>query len=160
MLIKKAPEKFNARENLSIFLAGSIEMGKAEDWQKRVTKQFEPYDVLILNPRRDDWDSSWVQSINDPQFSEQVSWELEAQESCDIILMYFSPETQAPITLLEFGLFANSGKLRVCCPEGYWRKGNIEVCCDRYNIPLYTDLDLMTDTIIEEVYARLQLKQE
>ena len=34
---------------------------------------------------------------------------------------------RAPITLLELGLFARSGKLIVCCPDGYWRKGNIEV---------------------------------
>jgi len=130
MIVKKAPEKYELNK-LSIFLAGSIEMGKAEDWQTKVTKKFEPYDVLILNPRRNDWNSSWKQSINDPQFNEQVTWELEAQEDCDIIVMHFCPETKSPITLLELGLFAKTGKIRVSCHEDFWRRGNVEMVCDR-----------------------------
>ena len=160
MLVKKAPEEFDVSEKLSIFLAGSIEMGRAEDWQAKTTEKFSAYDVLILNPRRDNWDSSWEQSIEDKNFKEQVNWELEAQERCDIIIMYFCPDTRSPISLHELGMFATTGKLRVCCPKGFWKKGNVDVTCDRYKIPLYEDLDLMTDTVIEEVYARLQLKHE
>jgi hypothetical protein len=25
-------------------------------------------------------------------------------------------------------------KAIVCCPEGYWRKGNVDVICQRYGI--------------------------
>ena len=71
-------------------------------------------DVTILNPRRDDWDNSWTQSINNPQFREQVEWELEAMEKADIIAMYFDKSTKSPITLLELGLFAHTGKMIVC----------------------------------------------
>jgi hypothetical protein len=38
-------------------------------------------------------------------------------------------------------LFARSGKLLVCCPEGFWRKGNVEIVCARYGVPLVGELD-------------------
>ncbi len=135
----------------ALFLAGSIEMGKAEDWQTAVTHALQNHNITILNPRRDEWDSSWEQSIHNPQFREQVEWELEAQEKCDLIAMYFAPETQAPITLLELGLFAQSNKILVACPDGYWRKGNIEVVCARYNIPLYENLTQLVTAVRDEL---------
>ena len=55
--------------------------------------------------------------------------------------MYFDPNTKSPISLLELGLFAQSKKLIVCCPEGFWRKGNVDIVCDRYNIPNYDSLE-------------------
>ena len=48
--------------------------------------------------------------------------------------MYFDPNTKSPISLLELGLFAKSGKLIVYCPEGFWRKGNVDVVCKRYEV--------------------------
>lgn len=119
----------------SVFLAGSIEMGRAELWQDQVAAALRDEPLTILNPRRDDWDASWEQSRANRQFVAQVTWELDAQEQADLIAMYFAPETYAPITLLELGLFAASGKLLVCCPPGYWRKGNVDVVCARYGIP-------------------------
>ncbi len=45
-----------------VFLAGSIEMGKAEQWQERIVAALSGAgDLVILNPRRDDWDDSWEQ---------------------------------------------------------------------------------------------------
>jgi hypothetical protein len=125
-----------------IFLAGSIEMGIAEQWQERVVKAMSSVsDLVILNPRRDDWDSSWEQRADNPQFSEQVSWELNMLDAADIVVMYLAPDTKSPISLLELGLCARSGKLKVCCPEGFWRRGNVEVVCRRYQIPLFATLD-------------------
>src|SRR3972149_7230005 len=118
----------------SIFLAGSIEMGIAEKWQAKVERLLSDQPVTIFNPRRDDWDSSWVQSIDNLQFREQVEWELSALEIADIIALYFDPTTKSPISLLEFGLFSRTGKLIVCCPDGFWRKGNVDIVCDRYGI--------------------------
>src|SRR5947207_12517647 len=58
-----------------VFLAGSIEMGEAEQWQKRIVAALSGAgDLVILNPRRDDWDGSWEQRADDPRFSEQVNW--------------------------------------------------------------------------------------
>ena len=129
-----------------VFLAGTIEMGKSEDWQTKVSAILSDRPYTILNPRRDEWDSSWVQRIENPQFYQQVNWELDALNKADIIILYLLPDTKSPISLLELGLYASSGKLLVCCPEGFWRKGNVEIVCERYNIPLYEKLnDLLDD---------------
>jgi hypothetical protein len=118
----------------SVFLAGSIDLGGAPLWQREVARELAETDLVVLDPRRRDWDASWRQSIDEPKFREQVEWELEAQERADLIIMYFAPASQAPITLLELGLFARSGRLVVCCPEGFWRRGNVEVVCARYGV--------------------------
>jgi Nucleoside 2-deoxyribosyltransferase like len=138
--VLRPPAPLDLAGRRAVFLAGSIEMGLAGDWQAEVIAALADLDVAILNPRREDWDSSWRQSIDDPRFREQVEWEIAAQERADLIPMYFAPETRAPITLLELGLFAASGKQVVCCPEGYWRKGNVEVVCARYRIPFVETL--------------------
>lgn len=130
----------------TLFLAGSIEMGEAPPWQDDVERAFAGASSLVLlNPRRDDWDASWPQSADDPRFKGQVDWELEAQERADLIVMYFAPTTRAPITLLELGLAARSGRLVVCCPEGFWRRGNVQVVCDRYRVPMVDDLTALID---------------
>ncbi len=149
--VLRPPAPLDLAGRRSVFLAGSIEMGLAGDWQAEVIAALSDLDLVILNPRRDDWDSSWRQSIHDPRFREQVEWEIAAQERADLIALYFAPETRAPITLLELGLFAASGKQVVCCPEGYWRKGNIEVVCARYRIPLVESLP----ELIEQIRSRL-----
>ena len=125
----------------SVFLAGSIEMGAAEDWQARVAAGLGDLDVVVFNPRRDEWDNTWTQSIADSRFREQVEWELAGLERATVVAMYFHPATRAPVTLLEMGLVAQTGRLVVCCPDGFWRKGNVEVVCARYGVPLVGDLD-------------------
>lgn len=137
MKVFKAPEKYPT-DGVKVFLAGSIEQGKAEDWQTELTNRLKDANVTILNPRRDNWDDSLEQSINNKQFAEQVNWELDSQEIADLIVMYFSPETKSPITLLELGLFKDKPMV-VCCPDGFWRKGNVEIVCDRFQIPLIND---------------------
>lgn len=124
-----------------IFLAGSIEMGNAENWQEKIVNTFKDKSYIFLNPRRDDWDSSWEQKIENIEFKEQVKWELNALHSSDIIIMYFDPNTKSPISLLELGLYATSRKLIVCCPEGFWRKGNVDIVCEMYNIPTVQTID-------------------
>jgi Nucleoside 2-deoxyribosyltransferase like len=136
----------------SLFLAGSIEMGAAELWQTEVERALVDEEVVILNPRRDQWDASWEQSIRHPMFREQVEWELSGQELATIIALYFAPTTRAPITLLELGLFAHSGKQVVCCPAGFWRRGNVEIVCGRHGIPMVDSLPALIDLV------RLRLK--
>jgi hypothetical protein len=127
----------------SVFLAGSIEMGQAEDWQARFADGLSRANITILNPRRDMWDATWTQRSDNPQFRAQVEWELAAQERATLIAMYFEPATKSPVTLLELGLFARSGRIVVCCPDGYWRKGNVEIVCARYAVPVVESLDAL-----------------
>lgn len=116
-------------------------MGVAEDWQQRVINKLANEDIAILNPRRPDWDSSWEQTIDNPQFREQVEWELDSLAYASIVLMYFDPSTKSPISLLELGLHAKDDKLVVVCPKGFWRKGNVDILCARYNITQFDTID-------------------
>lgn len=134
-----------------VFLAGSIDQGAAVDWQSAVAQRFADRDLVLLNPRRDAWDASWVQSIDNPVFREQVEWELDGLERADQVLLYLSPGSKAPISLLELGLFARAGKLIVACAPDFWRRGNVEVVCARFGLPLFSTLDAAVDTLAERL---------
>jgi hypothetical protein len=138
-----APNDYaTSRDRYSVFLAGSIDMGKAEDWQKKFCDAVSDFPILILNPRRDDFDASQEQDITNPYFREQVEWELDAINAVETVVMYFDPNGKAPITLLELGLLARSHtRVLVCCPKGYWRRGNVQVVCRRHGIKLFDTLD-------------------
>jgi len=124
-----------------VFLAGSIEMGNSIDWQSNVIDEMENSNITIYNPRRDKWNSEWEQLERSPEFNFQVNWELNRLDQSDVILMNFLPDTKSPISLLELGLYATSGKIIVVCPDGFWRKGNVQIICTRNNIPLFNNLE-------------------
>jgi hypothetical protein len=148
MIEIQAPQKDPGSNLPRLFLGGSIEMGIAERWQDKIITELTYDHVIIFNPRRDDWDSSINQSINDPRFYEQVDWEMRSLDSSDIIIFYFDPNTKSPVTLLELGLHAGSWdkKIIVCCPDGFWRKGNVEMVCERYSLTL---VDNFNELLIE-----------
>ncbi len=128
----------------TVFLAGSIEMGAAENWQDRAVKLFVNSGFTLLNPRRDDWDNSWKQEITHPAFNEQVNWELQGLETCEKVIVYFDPNTKAPITLMELGIVSQMKEpedIFVICPDGFYRKGNVDIVCDRYRIRQYKSLE-------------------
>lgn len=127
-----------------VFLAGSIDMGKATDWQAEFVKALGDLDVTILNPRRTDWNPAWKPEATEPHFREQVEWELSALESADVIVLYLAPGTQSPVSLLEMGLHARSGKLIVLCPPGFWRKGNVDITAERYGIRQVESMEALT----------------
>lgn len=143
-----------AKYTPKLFLAGSIEMGKTRDWQsefiemvdKEIRKgvketRFSDRLFSIFNPRRKDWNSKWEQEFTHPEFSQQVNWELENIEFADSILFYFDPKTKSPISLMELGSMKGTRKsVRVVCPEGYWRKGNVDIFCERERIRQFRNL--------------------
>jgi hypothetical protein len=131
----------------SIFLAGTIEMGDSIDWQKDIVEFLKDDDGIILNPRRDNWDSSWEQKKENIEFREQVEWELYGIKNSSIVIFNFLPNSKSPITMLELGLCLNEQKALVCCPEGFWRKGNIDVSCAFFGIPVFIDYDEFKENI-------------
>lgn len=139
----KPPTLAEASENPSVFLAGTIDNGNSPDWQAEVAQSLNDFNVDLYNPRRDEWDANWEQSIDNPVFKGQVDWELDHLDKCDVIFMYFAGGSQSPITLLELGLYARTrpDSLIVVCSADFWRKGNVEVVACRYDIPLYYELD-------------------
>ena len=132
---------------INIFLAGSIDMGQAKNWNSDIIKKLEDSDIIksdikVYNPRRVSWDSSWTQEQSNPEFNYQVNWELSNIEESDIIFFNILPDSKSPITLMELGLCAGKEKKSiVCCPDGFYRKGNVDVICTRYGIQQYQDID-------------------
>jgi hypothetical protein len=139
---------FSEEHELSVFLAGAIDMGKAVNWQEQILKWSTEKDsrtnYCFYNPRRADWDSSWNQTLDDPQFTRQVLWELDHIDNADYVFMWIPKESSAPISLLEFGYMIGSGaardKLIIGVEPGYYRRGNIEVMCNRHKIKLCSSL--------------------
>lgn len=129
----------------SVFLAGSIEMGAAEDWQQKVFDHIKDLPIIALNPRRLDWDSSWEQSIENEPFREQVTWELNHLRHSDVKFFYFQPGTISPVTMLEMGTMIDfmipSENIIVVCPPGFHRKGNIDIFCLTYAIRKFDSLE-------------------
>ena len=153
MTIYQAPDHtpYNKlQKRKMVFLAGSIEMGAAVEWQKSTGELLSLAGYIVLNPRRDDWDSTWEQSIENEIFKEQVVWELLGLEKADAVLVHFDPATKSPITLLEIGMLSQlkPGATFISCPEGYWRRGNVEILCDRYNMGLFDSLHEATGAVI------------
>ena len=141
LVIKPRSAIQTARHGPTMFLVGSIDNGTAENWQERVQDELSDFDVTIYNPRRDDWNPDLKQDISEPEFAYQVNWELDRIESSDVIFVYFSPHGPAPITLLELGTLCGRDNIIVCCPEGYWRRGNVQVVCHRQGWEMHNDLD-------------------
>ena len=123
---------------IKVFLAGTIDMGNSVDWQTLIAKRFESFGWkwLLFNPRQEHWDAS-----RPGEMDYQVNWELEHLEAADLIIMNFMEKSKSPISLLEMGLFARSGKMYVVCPTGFYRYDNVRITCARYGVPLYNTLE-------------------
>jgi hypothetical protein len=149
MLVLEPPTPLSSLDGSArtVFLAGSIEMSDAPRWQDELAAALADTDLVLLNPRRDAWNSDWEQRIHCAPFREQVEWELEGLERADLVCFYFAPATKSPISLLELGLLARTGRALVCCPEGFWRRGNVEIVCARHGIPLVEDLAALAEGI-------------
>lgn len=132
-----------------IFLAGTIDGGNSVDWQETATALLDAGNAncILYNPRQKEWHPE-----REGEMNYQVGWELEHLEKADLILMNFLPGSQSPITLLELGLFARSGKLHVVCPPDFYRYDNVRITCKRYGVPLYASLE-------EAVSALLGMKR-
>lgn len=134
----------------SIFLGGSIDGGAAHNWQKDFIEYFKDYDVILLNPRRDDWDSSWkTDPIIGTPFYEQVTWELVGQENSTFNIYNFQEGSKSPITLMECGIFHDKSLVR--CPIQYEKYGNVKIVCKRYGVPIYKIFDAFLDAVKEKL---------
>ena len=140
MLPGSTPKSIDPRETV-VFLAGSIDEGRAEKWQDEAIASLSDLDVVVLNPRRDHWNAGLRQDIDEPEFVDQVDWELDGIERADVVLFHFSPAGPAPITLLELGkATALRKRIVISCPEGYWRRGNVQVVARRAGTQVHDSL--------------------
>lgn len=125
---------------IRIFLAGTIDCGNSEDWQSKYienlynTHKDNDNIIIIYNPRRPS--GKGLNPDDKKEMDYQVNWELDKLEKSDIIIMNILGNSKSPISLLELGLFAKSGKLEVICPEEFYRYDNVRIVCERNGIPL------------------------
>ncbi|KAI0539123.1 hypothetical protein GGR58DRAFT_466081 [Xylaria digitata] len=132
----------------TIFLAGTTMPTDDRDWREHLSALLADQPLTLYNPLRPDWDSSWREDMSFEPYREQVEWELDMQEVSDVVVIYFHPASKAPISLLELGLCARTGKALVVCPEGYWKRGNVQIVCKRYGIEMVDDVNALKDAIV------------
>lgn len=138
-------EEIRSGYYVTIFLAGTIDMGNSENWQAALVETFSSSEgrYILYNPRRDTF-------TNTPEEMDyQVNWELDHLEKSQIIIMNILGSSKSPVTLLEMGLFMKSGKLLVACEPDYYRHTNVLLTCARYNVPLYPSLQ----SLIQEQFG-------
>ena len=145
MQVITAPER-KPITNQSIFLAGTIDDGKSEDWQSKLIKEFSEYNITILNPRRNNWGD-----LSDNELRKQITWELDHLEKADIIFMYIIGTSKSPISLLEMGIHIKDLKLIVVCEPEFYRYENVKITCEYYNAELYDSLGEGIDALISNI---------
>lgn len=138
----------------SVFTAGSIEMGSAIHWQTRLVSYLQDLPITVCNPRRGHWDTTTTPREKDEAFNRQVQWELSALETVSVICFFFDKNTKSPVTMLELGLWAKSGKVVVCCDSGFWKSGNVHITCRRYGIPFVERFEDMEKLIREKLHEK------
>ncbi|KUJ13647.1 uncharacterized protein LY89DRAFT_590951 [Mollisia scopiformis] len=136
----RAPQPYPTTQPI-VFLSGTIHYSSATDWRGHVSSSLSHLPITVLNPHRADWDSSWKEDIKFQPFKDQVNWELAGMEAADMLAVYFGTNTEAPITLMELGLAAREKgkKCVVACVDGYKKKGNVQVVCERYAIEVVSN---------------------
>ncbi|KAF2654050.1 hypothetical protein K491DRAFT_717459 [Lophiostoma macrostomum CBS 122681] len=136
----------------SIILYGNMQKGAPINWRTHLATSLASYPVAILDPTRDDWDNSWIESPTFPKFREQIEWEMDYANVADVIVFQFAPGTDAPVSLLELGLYVGSemtrGKVVVCCLEGYTKRGNVQMVCERYGVEVVESLEGLVDVVV------------
>jgi len=75
----------------------------------------------------------------------------------DVIVFYFKPGTLTPITLLELGMYTGmyAEKCVVCCPVGFYKKGNVEIVCRRLGVEFVESLEELGGVVRKRLEALL-----
>ncbi|KKY31937.1 hypothetical protein UCDDA912_g08069 [Diaporthe ampelina] len=146
------PEQQPIYPTRSIFLAGPTEISWREDFIAALRQRLTATSLTIFDPFQPRWDSTWREDVDeDPRFAAQVGWELAAQDRATAVAVFFHADSRAPVSLLELGLCARSGKAVVGCEPGYWKRGNVQAVCRRYGVPLADSLGGLADIAAEKL---------
>ncbi|KAI7786263.1 hypothetical protein LA080_004084 [Diaporthe eres] len=140
------PEQQPHYPTRSIFLAGPTEISWRAGFIAALRQRLTSTNITVFDPFQPRWDGTWREDVDkDPRFAAQVDWELAAQDTAATIAVFFHADSKAPVSLLELGLCARSGKAVVGCEPGYWKRGNVQAVCHRYGVPLADSLDGLVD---------------
>ncbi|AEO58647.1 hypothetical protein MYCTH_53171 [Thermothelomyces thermophilus ATCC 42464] len=162
--IIRAPSRPAITGKVAVFLAGTTTGTTAAaaaagaDWRETVTLAVSHLPVTVLNPLRPDWDGSWREDPSFAPFREQIEWELDMQERADLVVVYLGPGTDAPVSLLELGLCARSGKaVVVACYPGYRKRGNVQIVCRWFGLEYVDGEDDLAGRVVKRIERLLEL---
>ena len=132
-----AVEKYNRQENdVFCFLAGGIT--NCQEWQNKVIELLSDVDnnLVIFNPRRKNF------PINDPNASlEQIQWEFDKLEQCDIFSMYFDGPTKSDQPICFYELGRNIERMKQKFPNDWTNR--IIISCNT-NFKRFSDVIIQT----------------
>ncbi|MFK7786732.1 MAG: nucleoside 2-deoxyribosyltransferase domain-containing protein [Crocinitomicaceae bacterium] len=137
-----------AQNRTCIFLAGSMAQESSSNWRKTVVNQFgDTYHFFVpTHPNHD--------QTGDDEMKTHIEWELNGLAKADFILLNFLADARSPISMVEMGMYIQSGKLIVVCPKNFYKRRYVETLCEKYTTPLFNHLDQLLngalDTIINE----------
>jgi len=143
---------FGDQEGKCLFLGGGIT--NCPQWQKEVITLLKNTDLIVFNPRRENF------PIKDPNASyEQIQWEYDHFELCKLILFWFSRGSLNPIVLFEYGrwsyisyhFFQFGKKVFVGIDPEYERKQDVEI---------QTKLLDPTEKVLKIVYSLEELANQ
>lgn len=98
----ECPEYYSGDET-SVFLGGGIT--GCPLWQNTMVELLKDTSLVLLNPRRAEFDVS-----NASMEKEQIKWEFKSMRAAKGIIFWFPKETLCPITLYELGSWVHTNK--------------------------------------------------
>lgn len=147
----RAPARPQQTHRLSIFLGGTASDTGEPDWREALNKGLADQAVTIFDPKRDDWDATWREDFSDTRWADQIQWELDMQDTADIIVVLFHGVTAAPVSLAEMGMASRTGKLIACALDGYCKKGYVEAVCRKFKAPFVRSEDELRRVVMERL---------
>jgi len=103
----QCPQRFEPnRTDVSLFIAGGI--SNCPWWQKDLVALLEDTNLVLLNPRRSEYNMANLNLEED-----QIKWEHEHLKKATAYVFWFPRETVCPITLFELGAVTTPGGKRV-----------------------------------------------
>lgn len=140
----------------TLFLAGPTDVPWREEFTPLLEKVLRDNPVTraisgitIFDPFQPAWDSTWKEDYDaDPRFRAQTDWELDHQEAATLVVVYFDERAKCPVTLVEFGLCARSGRAVVGCQAGFWKRGSVQAVCARLGVPLEDTLEGLAKRVV------------
>ncbi|KAL2161837.1 hypothetical protein VTH06DRAFT_7621 [Thermothelomyces fergusii] len=151
-----APLRPTITGKLAVFLSGPT---TGTNWREAVTRAVARLPVTVLDPFRPDWDGSWREDLSFAPFRAQAEWELDMQDRADLVVVYFGPETDAPVTLLELGLRARSGRpALVACHPAYRKRAYVQIVCRRFGLEYVDGQEyVFADRVVDRIEGLLGL---
>lgn len=105
------PDERIPKNKKSIFLGGTIALGRKSDWRKEAIQKLEKagYDGIVFNP-----DYTDIPKEKQNSYEEQILWEINAIKACTAAIFWIDRDLKKRpglTTNVEFGYWLNTGKV-------------------------------------------------